>query len=148
MPLIQPWYLTGLIELAGSFTYSRTDRNIVPYFALKLGEDDAALLDDVRAYLGGLGRIYAIASRRGAADETESSPRSHYYRVTRIEDLEVIVHHFDEYPLRGRKAEAYAIWREIVDLKRQRYRRPERERLDQLCGALSATASRKRSSRG
>jgi len=153
-PPLDPWYVTGLVELGGSFTYSRTDRNIVPYFGLKLGRDDHGLLEDVRAYFGGMGRLYAIRSRssdaRGDMLTSEStvapaspSRRSRYYRVTKIEELDLVVHHFDQYPLRGPKAPSYAAWREIVRLKLDRYRKPDRERLEQLIGVLSASSRRR-----
>jgi len=128
---LEPWYLTGMVELAGSFTYSRSDRNVVPYFAIKLRNDEGGILDDVQAHFGGAGRQYALKG-------SHPGPRSRYYRVTRIQDLDLIVQHFDDYPLRGRKAAAYTIWRELVSLKRQGYRKPEREKIEKLCTSLSA----------
>ena len=137
--MLEPWYLTGVVEFAGSFTYSRTDRNVVPYFAIKLAQDEAGLLQEVQAYFGGIGRIYSIGSGRGRFVEgREARPAgSRYYRVTRVQDLDLVVHHFEQFPLRGRKASLFAAWREIVLLNRDRYRKPDRERLEELCAALS-----------
>lgn len=144
---MEPWYVTGLVEAAGSFTFSRTDRNIIPYFALKLGRDQSGILEDVQAFFGGLGRIYGAPLRTRAGQGASPATRSRYFRVTRIDELDRVTMHFDDYPLRGLKAASYAIWRELVTLKRTGYRRPDRERLDQLCIALSAAAPRRKVSR-
>jgi hypothetical protein len=145
--LLEPWYITGVVEGAGSFTFSRTDRNIVPYFALRLASDERGMLEDIQAYFGGLGRIYAIAAGHSLHEGAGSARRPRYYRVTRIDDLDLVIQHFDDYPLRGPKAAAYAVWRELVTLKRTAYRRPDRERLDQLCKDLSAVSPRTRTPR-
>jgi len=54
-----------------------------------------------------------------------------------------VISHFDVYPLRGRKAEAYRIWRELVTLKRESYRKPDREKLDRICLELSTAVQGK-----
>ena len=135
--MIEPWYLTGVVEFAGSFTYSRTDRNVVPYFAIKLAEDEAGLLEEIRTYFGGVGRIYVLGSKRLGQAPPDGRTGSRYYRVTRVQDLDLVVSHFEEFPLRGRKASLFVAWREIVLLKRDRYRKPDRAKVDELCAALS-----------
>jgi hypothetical protein len=145
---MDPWYVTGLVEGAGSFTYSRTDRNIVPYFALKLGREASRMLEEVQAYFGGLGRVYSVpAHPLPPVDRRRSLGRSHYFRVTRVDELDRVIQHFDDYPLKGPKAGAYAVWRELVALKRTAYRRPDREHIERLCVALSAAAPRRRGTR-
>ena len=118
------------MEGAAVFTYSRSDRQIAMYMAVKLKADDAGLLEALQEYFGGIGTIYRVA------------PTTYYFRVCRREDLERIVRHFDEFPMRGSKAVAYVIWREMVELK-QKYRRPPREQLAALAKRLSTATARK-----
>ena len=124
---LDPWYVTGFVEGEGTFTYSRNGKQMALYFAVKLPEVDEPILQDLRDFFGGIGSIYFLRARSSA-----------YYRVCRREQLPVIVEHFDAYPLRGGKAAAYAIWREMVVLK-QRFRQPDRDALRDLAAQLSAS---------
>lgn len=124
---LDPWYVTGFVEGAGTFTYSRNGKQMALYFAVKLPEADEPVLQELRDFFGGIGSIYV---QRGRS--------STLYRVCRREQLPVIVEHFDAYPLRGSKAAAYAIWREMVVLK-QRFRQPDRDALRDLAAQLSAS---------
>lgn len=124
---LDPWYVTGFVEGEGTFTYSRNGRQMALYFAVKLPEADEPILQAIRDFFGGVGSIYFLRARASA-----------YYRVCRREQLPVIVEHFDTYPLRGSKAAAYAIWREMVVLK-QRFRQPDRDALLDLAAQLSAS---------
>ena len=120
--------MTGFAEGSGAFTYSRSDRNLTLYFALRRGAGDDELLVAIRNFFGGAGRIYLHRLR--------SQPAPSYFRVSRIGELGRIVQHFEEYPLRGAKARAFSVWREMVALK-ERFRKPDREKLEALAGELS-----------
>lgn len=122
---MDPWFVTGFSEGAGSFTFSRSGRQLALYFAVKLPSQDRPLLESLRDYFGGAGTIYDVGSKTA------------YLRICRSAELLRVVEHFDRYPLRGVKAAAYGIWKQMVELKRK-YRRPDREQLEQLAGALSA----------
>ena len=112
--------MTGFVDAAGSFTYSRSSKQLALYFAVKVPAGDRALVEDIQAFFGGIGRIY---------DEA-------YYRVTRRTELTAIVDHFDRYPLRSSKREVYRLWREMV-IAKQDFRRPDRERLAELAHEIS-----------
>jgi len=114
-------YVTGLVEGAGSFTFSRSSKQLALYFGLKLPLADRSLLEDLQTFFG-VGRIY----------ETGASA---YYRVTRHQDLPRVVEHFERYPLRSRKQAAFELWKQMVEVK-QSFRRPDREQLDQLAAEL------------
>ncbi|MBV8759400.1 MAG: LAGLIDADG family homing endonuclease [Deltaproteobacteria bacterium] len=116
---LDPAYVTGLIEAAGSFTFSRTSKQLSVYFAVKLA--DRELLEALQAFFG-VGRIYA-------------SGASAYYRVNRREELPRIVAHFDQYPLRSRKRETFETWKQIIEAKAQ-FRRPDRLALSLLTAQL------------
>lgn len=117
---LDPWYVTGLIDGVGSFTYSRSGKQLAVYFAVKVS-GSVSVLEELQAFFGG-GAIYASA-------------RSSYFRIQRRDDLTAVLDHFDRFPLRT-KREVYEVWREMVIAKRT-FRRPERDRLDSLATELS-----------
>lgn len=117
---LDPAYVTGFVDAAGSFTYSRSSKQLALYFAVKLSPVDRPLLEELQAFFGGIGRIYSEA----------------YFRVTRRDELMAVVEHFDRHPLQSSKREVYELWREMV-LAKQEFRRPDRERLDQLADEIS-----------
>lgn len=116
---LDPAYVTGLIEAAGTFTFSRTSKQVSLYFAVKLPDRD--LLEDLQGFFG-VGRIYAAGA-------------SAYYRVNRRQDLPRIVAHFEQYPLRSRKRKAFAVWKQMVEAKAQ-FRHPDRLALSLLTEQL------------
>jgi LAGLIDADG DNA endonuclease family protein len=139
-PELDPWYVTGFVEGEGTFTFSRSGPQMALYFAIKLTGSDRTILEAIQAYFGGIGSIYNVkpAAPTQASGYTKSAA---YYRVCRSKDLDRVVEHFDTYPLRGSKAASYAIWREMVVLKRA-FRKPARPELEALAARLSAASPR------
>jgi hypothetical protein len=131
-----PDYVTGLVEAAGSFTYSRSREQLSLYFSIRLGGADIAVLRDVRRYFGGHGRIYSVRPA------SKGSKPSSYYRVNRLAELRRIVAHFDRHPLGGSKKRSYEIWKRMVVLKVASFGDPPRARLETLARALSRTSRR------
>lgn len=131
---LHPWYVTGLLDGLGTFTFSRSGRQIAVYLGVKLAASDEALLMSLQSFFGGAGRIYAVPSRDAV-----------YYRVSRRLELGHIVTHLDRYPLRGPRARVYSVWREMAVQKEQRFRAPDRDNLEKLASELSARAPRNRS---
>jgi len=77
--------------------------------------------------------------------ESNESPKggftkpSAYYRVTRSSELQVIINHFDKYPLQSKKKfEAYKVWREMVVHKIDNFRNPDYDLLHTLASKLSS----------
>ena len=125
---LDPWFITGLLQGEGSFTFSRSGPQLSLYFALKLGLRDRELLAALQHHFAGGGRIYPIRRSQRLL-----------YRISRSDELERVVDHFDAYPLRGHKAATYAVWRQMVQLKRK-FRAVDRERLFALAEELSTLA--------
>ena len=100
---LDPWYVTGLAEGEGCFCVSFAVRSKLrvglearPSFALSLNERDRGLLEELQAYFE-CGWI-----RRSKADRTfKYEARSVGELVGRI------VPHFERFPLRGSKADAF-----------------------------------------
>ena len=109
---------------------SDTDNTAV-YFAKRNNGD----------YFGGVGAIYRVKPAAAPTSASGYTKPAAYYRICRRQDLERVVEHFDRYPLRTGKAASYAIWRQMVALKRD-FRKPPREELEQLSAQLSACSPR------
>ncbi len=127
--------MTGFLQAEGTFTFSRNGRSLNLVFGVKRQTPDEPLLRELRSFFGGIGRIYEV----GGQQVSTGYPRSQrLFRVTRRDELPRIVAHLEAYPLRGRRAATFALWREMVQLKLARFRRPDVDRLEQLAQALSA----------
>lgn len=140
---MDPWYITGITEGEGSFTFSRNERNLNLYFALRLTWD-RTVVQDIQDYFGGIGRIYHVAPQLPQSIGGPLSKGSDYFRVTRLEELVRISDHFDKFPLRGTKSISYQIWRKMLVLKVENFRKPPRAQLIELAIALSAVATHNR----
>jgi hypothetical protein len=122
--LLDPWYVTGFAEAAGSFTYSRSGRQLMLVFAVRMPRANLKILEQLKVFFGGAGRVY---SREACS-----------FRVTRPAELLRVVEHFDRHPLHGARREAYRIWREMVFLRATHHGTAPPERLGKLAKALSA----------
>jgi LAGLIDADG endonuclease len=134
----EPWWVTGFVDGVGSFTFSRSGRQIGLYFAVRLAEADRAVLEKLQQFFGGIGKIYKVSGTPRPGSESKIAS---YFRVTRLEDLKRVVDHFDRYPLQTAKHASYEIWREMVILK-QAFRKPDRKQLNVLAAQLSAASTR------
>lgn len=135
--MLDPWYVTGFCDGDAGFTYSRhsgTTFGINLYFSIRLRSDDRALIMQIRDFFKA-GRLYTCKPR---SPEIYSgfTKEALYYRVCKISELEKIIQHFDKYPLVGKKAKAYQIWRDMVLLKKK-FRKPDLVKLKELALALS-----------
>jgi len=142
MENLDPWYISGFSAGEGTFTYSRSGKNLNLYFAIKLNFEDRDLLYKIKSFFG-VGKIYV---------GKPTPPRKHsghtrtyfYYRVSKIAELNRIIEHFDNYPLIGKKATSFSIWKDMVKYKKA-YRKPQYDKLNDLASKLSAVAGKKRS---
>lgn len=131
--------MTGFVEAAGSFTYLRSGSEGQAFtliFGVKLPTDERELLEAIAEFFG-VGRIYDVKASPPAKP-------SSYFRVSRQEDLEIVVEHFDRHPLRGSKRQAFEIWREMVRVKRANFRHPPLDELSRLAAGLSRASRRRR----
>jgi hypothetical protein len=118
--------VTGFVSGVGSFTFHRSGRQLLLVFAVRLPARGRPLLESIRKFFRGSGKIYDVAA--GA---------SCYLRVNRSAELLRIVDHFERYPLRGAKRRGYEIWREMVLVKAAHFGGPSPPELDQLAEKLS-----------
>jgi len=104
--IINPNFLTGFADAEGSFVLSITKSNNVksgwvvkPRFQISLHKKDLFVLEAIRNHLG-VGEIYT----QGVA--------SIQYRVFSINDLKVVLDHFDQFPLISKKFVDYILFKQ------------------------------------
>lgn len=137
---LDPWFATGLCDGEAAFTYSRNgQRGLNLYFSIKLSKEDAPLLAALKAFFG-VGSIYKVKARAPRAFSGKTGTAL-LYRVSRSNELERIILHFDAFPLKGRKAKAYKIWKEMYSAK-QRFRHEKNGRLFRLASTLSSLSTK------
>lgn len=104
-PTMNPWFLTGFTDAEGSFSILiqsnnkyKTNWRIKAIFAIALHKKDNELLENIQSSLG-VGKLH------------KHGKNSVEYRVESIKDLQVIVDHFDKYPLISAKVSDYILFK-------------------------------------
>lgn len=100
--LLDTDWFAGFSAGEGCFT---CQANHAPRFTIALRIDDLAILEQLQGIFGG------CISLRPAYDTKRPQAQWH---VTSKRDLLRLVAYFDQHPLRAKKANDYAIWREAV----------------------------------
>jgi len=107
---INPWFLTGFSDAESSFSILiqhnknyATNYRVKAIFAVGLHTKDTAILEAIKSFWG-VGSIH------------KHGEHSIQYRVESIKDLQVIVDHFDRYPLVTCKGVDYRIFKEAFYL--------------------------------
>jgi len=107
---LHPYFLTGFTDGEGCFHISIykdsraiTGWHVKPVFKITLHQKDRALLELIRASLG-VGQI----SKHGND--------SIQLRVSSVKDLQVIIDHFDKYPLVTQKLADYLLFKRVFEL--------------------------------
>jgi len=142
--MLTPWYITGFCDGEAAFTYSRSGGTFNLYFSVRQREDNRQIVEDIREYFNFVGNIYHGKESSPTKNSGPSKPYS-YYRVTKINELKVIIDHFDKYPLQSRKKqEAYQTWRQMAIHKLENYRDIDYDKLRALAEKLSTLNSQSR----
>jgi intein-encoded DNA endonuclease-like protein len=107
---LDPWFVTGFTDGEGCFLINvrpKSKRNngygVELVFRLHLHSRDRALLEKIR-YFFGVGRLTAVSENHVQ------------YWVGALEDILVIVNHFDKYPLITQKWSDYQLFKQAVEL--------------------------------
>jgi len=106
---LNPWFVTGFADAESTFNVlvqprsdSKTKWRVKAIFAIGLHKKDIVILENIQAWFG-VGRIY-------------SSGTKVYYRVESFKDLQVIIDHFDKYPLVTAKKLDYTLFKNSFDI--------------------------------
>jgi hypothetical protein len=106
------YWLSGFTDGEGCFhgrvVPSRQKSSIIVSFSIALRADDLRILEEIRQALG-VGGIYPVPSRE------ENWQPQYMYSVNDKKDLaQVIIPHFEKYPLRSKKTRDFVIWKRLV----------------------------------
>jgi hypothetical protein len=94
----------------------------IAQFYINLRQDDRAILEEIRAFLG-VGVIYGHVTNQS---QRNAKPQSAFW-VHRAKDVNlVLVPHFEKYPLRAKKARDFHIWKQGAELVYRVRCRPRR----------------------
>lgn len=108
---VDPWFITGLYDAESSFVVVilknpryKSGWNVQARVQIKMHEKDRALLLKIQEYFGGIGNI--------------TKPNNNLtveYRVYTLNDIvNIIIPHFDNYPLRTKKLTDYLLFKQVV----------------------------------
>lgn len=105
-----PWFITGFADAESCFyvgicqsTKVKTGWEIQPEFKLELHEKDLSILETICQYFKGKGQIIVKKDKS-------------IYRVRSIKDLELIINHFDDYPLVSNKYADYILFKTVLNI--------------------------------
>ena len=109
--LFDPLFITGLFDAEGSFVTTvlnnsryKTGWNVQARIQIKMHERDRALIQSIQDFFGGIGYV----SKPNNTSTVE-------FRVTTTKDIvDVIIPHFDSYPLITQKYSDYILFKQIV----------------------------------
>lgn len=107
-PTLNPWFVTGFTDGEGCFMISfgkseaRFGFRIRAIFQINLHKKDLELLKNIQIFFGGIG--YITNAKYNSA-----------FRVRSIKDLQVIIAHFDKFPLKTKKQADFELFKCAVD---------------------------------
>lgn len=111
---LNPDYITGFVDGEGCFTISifkdarrLTGWQVKPIFSISLHNRDIKLLEAIQRTFN-VGKIY------------KHGPDSVQYRVSSLINLQVIVEHFDKYPLITQKHADYLLFKKAISLTKNK----------------------------
>lgn len=114
---LRPWFLTGFSDAEASFgilvkrkSSSTLGWVVEANFQITMHIKDVQLLREIQFTLKGVGHIYEYPERNKV-----------YFIVTRLKDfVDVIIPHFDRYPLQSAKSIDYQLWKQCIMLIKNR----------------------------
>lgn len=108
--VLNPEYVTGFTDGEGCFFVGihsdprlKTGYRVKAIFQIGVHEKDFAILEQIKLFFG-VGYI------------TKLGIESVQYRVSGLKDLNIIINHFDKYPLLTRKQSDFMLFKEVIDL--------------------------------
>lgn len=112
-PKLNLWFITGFADAESSFTILiqpndkyKTNWRVKPVFSITLHKKDTNILEDIKKTLG-VGKI------------SIREPSKVVYRVESFKELEIIINHFEKYPLVTAKLSDFLIFKQCFEMIKQ-----------------------------
>lgn len=107
---LNPWFITGFSDAEGSFSILIQPNNkyitnyrVKAIFAIGLHKKDVIILDKIQSALG-VGKIH------------KHGENSVQFRVESIKELQIVINHFDNYPLVSAKGVDYTLFKQAFNI--------------------------------
>ena len=115
---IYPWFITGIFDAESCFVVTilknpryKTGWNVQARVQIKMHEIDRVLIENIRKYFGNIGYISKPNDKNLTVE----------FRVNTLNDLiDIIIPHFDKYPLKTKKQVDFLLFKDIVLLMRNK----------------------------
>ena len=114
---LNPFYVTGFSDGEACFHLAigvnpryKIGYYVNPGFIISIHKKDEELLRRIQAFFGGIGVIKQSATTRNTVE----------FRVLSINDLNVLIEHFDQYPLITKKWADYLLFKEALELIKEK----------------------------
>lgn len=109
--ILDPSFITGFVDAEGSFMIqiteskmSKLDWAVIGSFQIRLHSKDLLILKEIQKFFGGIGKINILPKDQSIT-----------YLVRDMKSLtNVIIPHFDNYPLQSAKKIDYGLWKEYI----------------------------------
>ena len=119
-PTLNPWFVTGLVDAEGCFTlgFFKSDNYKMGYqiqaiFKITLHKKDFDLLSQIQYYFGAFRPgLLGLGNKVGSI--TKHGDTTLQYTVKSLKELDIIMDHFDKYPLLGLKWGDYKLFSEGI----------------------------------
>lgn len=99
---LNPTFVSGFVDAEGCFHVSIVGKSVRLVFQISLHEKDKALLYLIRDYFG----VGEVIDRKDGA---------FYYKVSRVQDIMLVLAHFEKYPLLTQKGGDLELFKQIVE---------------------------------
>ena len=107
---IHPWFITGFTDGEGNFSISVTKNNkssigfkVALFFSIGIHVKDKSLLQKIKNLLS-VGTIYKLGEQYIQL------------KVFSVKDLNIIINHFDKFPLKTKKRLQYELWKLVFNI--------------------------------
>lgn len=111
LKFIEPWSITGFCDGESAFMVNITKQKngswkVTPCFYIELHKNELPLLYDIQNFFNGVGNITVRSNRNTAL-----------YRILDLQSINnIIIPHFDNYPLLTQKSVDFETFKQIVEL--------------------------------
>lgn len=110
---LHPWFISGIVDAEGSFVITilknsryKTGWTVQARMQIKMHERDRPLIQSIQNFFGGIGYV----SKPNNSSTVE-------FRVSTLNDIvNVIIPHFDKYPLITKKYSDYMLFKQVIIL--------------------------------
>ena len=111
---LNPKFITGFADAESNFyiriskkSNMKTGWTVEPVFSIRLHNKDFKLLNLIQSYFG-VGKVNLLPDEEAT------------FRISSLKELNVIISHFDKYPLKTQKYYDFILFKQVIDLMKDK----------------------------